>query len=471
MSLSPTNNMTDRKRRRGVSLAALGLAAVTLWLPAAPAALATDLDSLQSSTEADDNSFLRIGMSKTAVIKLPAAVRDVVVGQPAVVDVTVRNKTTAYLFGNTPGQTNVFFFDAEGREVLHLDLEVALDGKAVKKLIDRTIPGNSIQVDTAGSSVVLKGTVANASESKMAEELTAKIVGGEANIVNAMRIAEGDQVMLKVKVVEIKRDILKELGVDLSAAFSVSNFGMAIATGNPMSGSFFGANAIYRGDDVTIEGTLRAMETDGVVRILAEPNLTAVSGAAAKFHAGGEYPYTVCDAVSTNGSRYCSVYFKPYGVSLDFTPTVLSENRISLQIRTEISELGTPAASGEPTIDTRQAQTVVEIPSGGAMMLAGLIKDVTHQDLKGTPGLQRVPVLGALFRSRAYQSNQSELAVIVSPYIVNAVHESDLATPADGFNPATDRQAVLFGKLNRTYGTPGKHPNGVYHGNVGYIIE
>jgi pilus assembly protein CpaC len=386
-----------------------------------------------------------------------------------VVDVVIRNKTTAYLFGRTPQQTNVFFFDANGQEILQLDLEVTLDGKAIKKLIDRAIPGNKIRVDTTMGNVVLAGTAANAEEAKMATDLAAQAVGGEQNVVNAMTLAGGDQVMLKVKVVEIKRDILKELGIDLNAAFAISNFAAGFATGNPISGSFVQSGLSFSGDDFSVDAVVRAMEQDGVVKTLAEPTLTAVSGAPAKFHAGGEYPYTVCQ--TTNAIRDCTVYFKPYGVSLDFTPTVLSEGRISLNISSEVSELGSAAASGEPTIDTRRTQTTVEIPSGGAMMLSGLIKDVSRQQLSGTPGLMKLPVLGTLFRSRSYQRNQSELAVIVTPYIVNPVHESDLATPADGFNSATDRQAILFGRLNKTYGTPGKHPNGVYHGKVGYIIE
>ena len=474
MLLNLANSPLATLRVPGVSTAALALSFALTSLPVIttlPAA-ASDLDFTQTgTTQPDDGSFLRIGLGKSAVLKLPATAKDVIVGDPNVVDVVIRNKNTAYLFGRSPAQTNLFFFDANGQEILHLDLEVTLDGKGLKKLIDRTIPGNNITVDTTGMSVVLRGTVNSAVESKMAEELAAKIVGGEANIVNAMKIAEGDQVMLKVKVVEIKRDILKELGVDLNAAFSVNNFGLALATSNPVASSFLGASGSYSGSNLNVDAVLTAMETDGVVRTLAEPNLTAVSGAAAKFHAGGEYPYTVCDYSTSSNGRYCSVYFKPYGVSLDFTPTVLSENRISLQIKTEISELGSVAASGEPSLDTRQAQTVVEIPSGGAMMLAGLIKDVSTQELKGTPGLQKLPILGSLFRSRAYQHNQSELAVIVTPYIVNPVHESDLATPADRFNDPTDRQSLLFGRLNKTYGTPGKHPNGVYHGKVGYIIE
>lgn len=358
MSLSLLAYPTQAKRTACNSLAALAISAALAALPLVgptSTARASDLDYSSGVTEQDDANFLRIGLYKSAVIKLPAAAADVIVGNPAVVDVVVRNKNTAYLFGNSPAQTNVFFFDANGQEILHLDLEVTLDGKGAKKLIDRTIPGNSIQVDTTVGNIVLKGTAANAQEAKLAEDLAGKAVGDPTKVLNAMSIAGGDQVMLKVKVVEIKRDILKELGIDLNAAFQVSNFWTGFATDNPITDKFFQFGASYSGKNAGFDAVVRAMEQEGVVKTLAEPTLTAVSGAAAKFHAGGEYPYTVCETTGTTvATRACTVYFKPYGVSLDFTPTVLSENRISININSEVSELAGTASSGEPTIDTRK---------------------------------------------------------------------------------------------------------------------
>lgn len=439
-------------------------------------AAATDLDFTQTvGGQQDDANFLRIGTGKTAVIKLPAAVKDVIVGDPAVVDVVIRNRNTAYLFAREASQTNVFFFDANGQQILGLDLEVAVDSKAFKKLIDRTLPGNSIQVDTMGKNIVLKGTAANAQDAKMAEDLVQKSTTKlqcDCQVVNAIKIADGDQVMLKVKVVELKRSLLKQLGVNLAAQFSVGAFNFNMASVpmpiNQDYNGLLGGHLSNGGTGVDVE--LRALEQNGLATTLAEPTLTAVSGASARFHAGGEYPYTVCNA-QNNGLQECTVDFKPYGVSLNFQPTVLTEGRIKLNIRTEVSELAHVVKGIAPAIDTRNAETSVEVPSGGSMMLAGLIKDVTTQDLDGTPGLSKLPVLGALFRSRAYQKNESELVVIVTPYIVNPTSERNLATPLDGFNPPTDRQQILFGRLNKVYGTPGQHPNGVYHGQVGYIIE
>ena len=477
MNLSRFLTSLSAKRRPATSFARLSIAAAlaaTGSLPQMSAtAQATDLDYTQSiGGQQDDGNFLRIAIGKSAVIKLPAAAKDVIVGDPTVVDVVLRNRNTAYFFARQPAQTNVFFFDANGNQILNLDLEVSVDSKAVKKLIDRTIPGNAIVVDSTGKNIVLKGTVANGQDSKLAEDLVEQSLNGQCDckVVNAMKIAEGDQVMLKVRVVELKRSLLKDFGIRTSTNISVGNFGFNFKTGGRgYSGNGNYSNAGGGGaDSFSTNISLDALESEGLASTLAEPTLTAVSGSPARFHAGGEFPYRICtrDHYRTD----CEVQFKAYGVSLDFTPTVLTEGRINLAIRTEVSELG-QVLDGVPSIDTRNAQTAVEIPSGGSMMLAGLIKDVSAQDLAGTPGLRKLPILGALFNSRSYQRNQTEMVVIVTPYIVNPTSEAELATPTDGLNAPTDRQGILFGRLNKVYGTPGKHPNGVYHGKVGYIIE
>lgn len=474
MILSRFPSSHSYKGRLGAALTAVSIATLAGTYPATLPAAASDLDYTQSTGgQQDDGNFLRIGIGKSAVIKLPAAAKDVIVGDPTVVDVVLRNRNTAYFFARQPAQTNVFFFDAAGNQILNLDLEVSVDSKAIKKLIDRTLPGNAVVVDSTGKSIVLKGTVANAEESKLIEDLVERSINGpqcDCQVVNAMKIAEGDQVMLKVRVVELKRSLLKDFGIRTSTNISVGNFGFNFKTG----GNGWAGNSNFNnaggggGDGFSTKVSLDALESEGLATTLAEPTLTAVSGTAARFHAGGEFPYRVCTR-SDDGTD-CEIQFKPYGVSLDFTPTVLTEGRINLAIRTEVSELG-QVLDGVPSIDTRNAQTAVEIPSGGSMMLAGLIKDVSAQDLAGTPGLRKLPVLGALFNSRSYQRNQTEMVVIVTPYIVNPTSEAELATPTDGFNPPTDRQGILFGRLNKVYGTPGKHPNGVYHGKVGYIIE
>ncbi len=234
----------------------------------------------------------------------------------------------------------------------------------------------------------------------------------------------------------------------------------------------------------SVQATLRAMESAGVVRTLAEPNLTAISGESATFISGGEFPIptgVTCQTTASGGLGQCvqTVSFKKFGISLNFTPVVLTEGRISLRVMTEVSEVSTENAlqggSGGttiPSIKTRRAETTLEIPSGGAMAMAGLIQEQTKQAINGLPGLSQVPVLGTLFRSRDYVNNQTELMVLVTPYVVRAVAQKDLSRPDDGFAAASDPQADLLGSVNRIYGVPGRVEKARnYRGTYGFITD
>jgi pilus assembly protein CpaC len=448
-------------------------------VPGAYYAAASDLDIVDGVAEQgiaeNDSNFLRIGVNKSVVVRLPGDAQDLVVGDPAVVDAVIRSKNTAYLFARTVGQTNLFFFDKNGRQLLNLEIEVAVDVTALQNILKRTIPGTKIKADTINGSVVLSGTAPNAAEAalavQIADEFITKGVTGVASsrTINNVKILGEDQVMLKVRIVEVQRNVLKQFGVDLQAMVQFGNLAIGLQSLSPLGtggSNFLGGN--YTSGSNFAEGIIRAMESDGVLKTLAEPNLTAVSGKAAKFHAGGEVPVQTC--TGAGASQTCSVEYRDFGVSLSFTPVVLSEGRINLTINTDVSDLGTEL-NGNPTFDSRSAETVIELPSGGSMMLAGLIKDTTRQSIEGIPGLKKLPVLGALFRSRDFTQNQTELVVIVTPYLVGSVAERQLATPADHFNNPTDRQTILLGRLNKIYGTPGNNPDGVYHGNVGFIVE
>jgi pilus assembly protein CpaC len=448
-----------------LALAVPALAAAGL----ASSALATDFNYSQPGA-GEQGHFVRIGLNKSVVIKLPAEARDVIVGNPAIVDAVVRTKNTAYLFAKATGQTNIFFFDDKGKQIMNIDLEVALDMTALQKLISRTIPNSKITVDTVNGSVVLGGTADNAVDAKLATDLAARFTSDPNLVVDAMKISGGDQVMLKVRVVEIQRDVLKQLGINIDKlAFDVGKFAFDMSTMNPISAAYGKATASFNSGSLDISSSIQAMESDGVLHTLAEPTLTAVSGQVANFHAGGQFPYVSGVSCDNNGNNCVNtITYKDFGVKLGFTPEVLSEGRISLKINTSVSELSDTTTGA---LNTRSADTTIELPSGGSMMLAGLIKDVTDQQIRGTPGLKNLPVLGALFRSRSYATNQTELVVIVTPYIVHPVSEKELKTPGERFNPASDRQAILFGRLNQIYGAPGRKPEGVYHGNIGFIIE
>jgi pilus assembly protein CpaC len=422
--------------------------------------------------------LVRIGLNKSIVIKLPGEARDVLVGNPEIVDAVVRTKNTAYLFARAIGQTNIFFFDVNGQQILSLDLEVSQDTVALQKLVQRAIPTSHIRVDTIGDNVILSGTANTPADAKLAFDLAAKFTGGPAKVVTTINVLGKEQVMLKVRIAEVQRNVLKQLGINTTALFSVGSLAFDLRSINPLASPLIsplgGYNVDYVSGDSQASAIIRAMERDGLLRTLAEPTLTAISGETANFLAGGEFPVPVA---KDNNSSIPSIEYKKFGVGLGFTPLVLSQGRISLKISTEVSDISNDlsVSLGEdisiPSLNVRRAETTVELPSGGSISMAGLIKDTSRTDFTGTPGLKDLPILGALFRSRDFQQNQSELVVIVTPYVVNPVQEQDLSLPTEGLVLATDRQGYLFGRLNRTYGKPGREPRGVYHGNVGYIVE
>jgi pilus assembly protein CpaC len=445
-------------------------------------AIAADSDaSTTEQVQSDDARLVRLGVNKSAVIKLPGDAHDVVVGNSDIVDAVLRKKDTIYLFARAVGQTNIFVFDREGQQVLAVDFEVTLDTMPLKKLLQRNIPGNQIKLDTVNSNVVLSGKARNAEEARLAVDLAQQFAsasgafGGSRSqtVINAMTIMGDNQVMLRVKVVEIQRDVVKQLGVDLQAALSVGEIAFNLATINPFANSLLspgsGAAATDNIGSKRFDTIVRAMESDGLSRTLAEPNLTAVSGQPATFYAGGEFGYKSCEAVSA-GLVQCEVQFKPFGVKLDFTPTVLNENRINLKISTEVSEIGA-VTDGIPSLNTRNATTTLDMASGNSMMIAGLIRENTRQNLSGTPGLKKLPILGTLFRSRDFISNETELVVIVTPYLVRPVAANKIEFPDKNFVPASEKEAVFMGKMHKVYDRSGKTPSGHYTGSIGHIVE
>jgi pilus assembly protein CpaC len=453
------------------------LALVSPWPDSQPASAGD-----YGASAAGGSRLVRIGLNKSIVIKLPGEARDVLVGNPDVVDAVVRTKNTAYLFARAIGQTNIFFFDENGQQILSLDLEVAQDTIALQKLIQRTIPGTRIKVDTIGDNVVLSGTANTPAEAKLAFDLAAKFAGqdGDKKVMTTINVLGKEQVMLKVRIAEVQRNVLKQLGINTTALFSVGNLAFNLSNINPFSNPLISPGTFYQGTYVSGDDQanviLRAMERDGLLRTLAEPTLTAISGETANFLAGGEFPIPVAQDNNT-----VTIQFKKFGVGLGFTPLVMSEGRISLKISTEVSDISndfavtlgraTDAQTVVPSLNVRRAETTVELPSGGSISMAGLIKDTARSEITGTPGLKDLPILGALFRSRDFQQNQSELVVIVTPYVVNPVNEQELASPTEGLGLATEKQTILFGRLNRVYGKPGRRPTGVYHGNIGYIVD
>jgi pilus assembly protein CpaC len=433
--------------------------------------------------------FLSLGVGKSVIIDLSREVKDVLVADPKIANAVVRSSQRAYIIGAAVGQTNVVFFDADGKQVASYDIAVKRDLNGVRAALRQTLPNAGIQIEGVGEGVMLTGSVSSPIEAQQAGDLAARLVGGGDKVVNSIAVRGRDQVMLKVNVSEVRRDIIKQMGVDLSASM---NYGTAVvnfnnsnpftALGRPLvADNGLGVSALSKGLP-SVTATMRAMESAGVVRTLAEPNLTAISGESATFIAGGEFPVPAgysCDPVT----HVCTtqISFKKFGISLNFTPVVLSEGRISLRVMTEVSELSNDnaitlnQAGGSltvPSIKTRRAETTLEIPSGGSMAMAGLIQEQTKQAINGLPGLDSLPILGALFRSQDFVNNQTELMVLVTPYVVRAVAQKELSRPDDGFASASDSQSTLIAQINRVYGlgsrvelVPG------YPAHFGFIID
>ncbi|HEY0236199.1 MAG TPA: type II and III secretion system protein family protein [Afipia sp.] len=432
---------------------------------------------------------LALGIGKSVVVDLPRDVKDVLVADPKIANAVVRSAQRAYIIGASVGQTNIVFFDSEGQQIAAYDIAVTRDLNGIRAAIRATMPQSEIQIEGLGDGVVLSGTASNQAEAQQAVEFAARLTGGIDHVVNSITVRGRDQVMLKVTVAEVQRSIIKQLGVDLSANL---NYGTAVVnfnnanpftalgktlTPNSAVGSFGSTNGVP-----SVTATLRAMESAGVIRTLAEPNLTAISGEAATFVSGGEFPIptgVTCQSAAGGSTGPCSpsIAFKKFGISLNFTPVVLTEGRISLRVMTEVSEVSNDnsvSISGLtiPSIRTRRAETTLEIPSGGSMAMAGLIQEQTKQAINGLPGLSQVPVLGTLFRSRDFINNQTELMVLVTPYVVRAVAQKDLSRPDDGFADASDPQAVLLGSLTRLYGVPKRgNTDQTYRGKYGFITD
>lgn len=430
--------------------------------------------------------FLPLGIGKSVVVELPRDIKDVLVANPAIANAVVRSARRAYLIGVAVGQTNVFFFDADGHQIAGFDIAVKRDLNGLRDALRQALPDSDVKVESVADGIMLSGSVSSPAESQQVVDIATRLVGDINKVVNGLTIRGRDQVMLKVTVAEVQRSLMKQLGINLSGSAGYGTTVLNFNTDNPFSANGQPlSNTSVGGTFKSITATLQAMERAGVLRTLAEPTLTAISGEHATFMAGGEFPilggYT-CQTV-TSGTASCQpeIIFKQFGVGLNFTPVVLSGGRISMKVMSEVSEVTSenelviPQQTGSiviPGIKTRRAETTVEIPSGGALAMAGMIQHQTNQQINGLPGLMQLPVLGALFKSRDYINNSTELMVIVTPYIVHPVRQKDLSLPDDGFADASDPATVLIGHLNRIYGVTGQpEPRGAYRGSYGFILD
>ncbi|WP_148233694.1 type II and III secretion system protein family protein [Aurantimonas manganoxydans] len=507
------------------------------------APLATTLPAQAEQTVVNvrqGSQSINLGLNKTKVIVLEADAHDILVANPAVADAVTRDARRIYIFGKQIGQTNIVVFDRQNRQIASIDLKIERDINGLEATIRKYVPSSVVQVEMLNDNVVLNGTVQTPQDAAKVERLARLFVtGGEgttgqyiqqatasggagggdgdvgfaqedrrqSQIVNLLQIQGEDQVTLKVTVAEVQRSVVKQLGINSTAGKGVT-YGQTdspFALGKALSSSMLASAGSIGGFDITAQ--LNAMEQAGVMRTLAEPSLTAISGEKASFKVGGEF--TVPDAQSydpgtparrefqgydgSGQAIYDTIPAEPptrsidktrveYGIGLDFTPVVLSPGRISLKIRTAVSEPtfempfnisgGKDGGVGTVGIRKRLADTTVELPSGGSLVIAGLVRDEVRQVMSGFPGLSKIPVLGTLFRSRDFQRYETELVIIVTPYLVRPVPRQALARPDDGFALSSDGAANFLGRVNRVYGhMETKLPPGRYHGVVGFIYK
>ncbi len=459
---------------------------------------------------------IKIGWNKSMVIDLPANAHDILVANPRVADAITRTSRRLYVFAKEVGETNIFVFDAAGRQIVSLDLSIERDIVGVEAHIRKYVPGSNVKVEMINDNVILTGTVPTPQAATRVVELARVFVtGGEAttnqfddpastsssqgttivfdsneerqssSIVNLLQIEGEDQVYLKVTIAEIQRTIVKQLGINLSAAGAFGNITTSALTDYTnvfnKNISRTGLGAKWTNGTESFDALINAMDQAGVIRTLAEPTLTAISGETASFKVGGEFHISDGKEEEDGAITYKSKEVE-YGVGLTFTPTVLSPGRISLKIKTEISEptsegtynipRGSQPGAPHVSIRRREADTTVELPSGGSMVIAGLVRDDVRQSISGFPGLRKIPILGALFGSREFERYETELVIIVTPYLVRPVARQKLARPDDNFTPPSDSAGIFLGRVNRIYGTVNKRlPAGRYHGKIGFIFN
>ncbi len=481
-------------RTRSIALALFALLAA----PLASAPAIAQVNDGVTTAEASGPLARRInmGVGKSIIVELPRDAAEIFVADPKVANAIVRTARKLYIIAMGNGQTSVFAMDSQGRQIAAIDITIGRDITELSRIIRTALPKSDIVPRTVNDTIILTGEADSAGEAQMAVDIAKGFVAkssssgggaiGEGSVINSIVLRGRDQVMLKVTIAEVQRSVLKQLGV--TNAISRGSWGtwtmqnplplnlQNLTQGKLLAGAFDAMTAT--GSTVKgLSAQIQAYERNGVARILAEPTVTAVSGESAKFMAGGELPVPSGESCVAGGVCTVGVSFKPYGVSLNFTPVVLSEGRILLRVATEVTEVDpttvvTFNTSSVPSFRTRKNETSVEMPSGGSIVSAGLIQTSSRSMINGLPGLMNLPILGTLFRSRDYQRQETELMIVITPYIAKPTKPNEIARPTDGFADPTDPQAVLLGRVNRLYSTT-SNPQVMrnFNGRVGFITD
>lgn len=473
-------------------VAVTGLAVTALTGPAATVAQASESIIKISRAGPGVSKRVKLGLNKAIVVDLPTDAHDILVADPSMADAVTRTSRRIYLFGKTVGQTNIFVFGPNGEEIVAIELEIERDVAGLEGYLERFIPDSDITVEIISDNIVLTGYVRTPQDAAQAARLaeiflaggeattrniTATSEGGDAaifaearqksKIVNMLKIDGEDQVTLKVTIAEVSRQVLKQLGFNSTVGNGPNQLTSSTVPFLQVPGLSQAAQLAGSINGVNVAANINALERAGVIRTLAEPSLTAISGEIATFNVGGEFN------VETERGEEGTIFEKiEYGIKLEFLPVVLSPGRISLRVVTEVSEPTFEGQSPLPSIQRRQASTSVELPSGGSMVLAGLVRDTYRQQIAGMPGVSKLPVIGTLFRSKEFMRNETELVIIATPYLVKPVARNALARPDDNFNPSSDGAGFFLGRVNRAFGRMETDlPPGRYHGVVGFIYK
>ena len=458
-------------------------------------------------------------VGKSIIVDLPEDASELFIGRPEVATAVVRTPRRIYVMAIARGPTTIFALDKTGKQIATLEINViGRDIGELSGILKTVMPENDIRVQAVDDTIILTGTVASAVDAQRAYDIASAFTGYTAvgsgggasstgggssvsfsgtpvivngSIINSLVIRGQDQVTLKVQLVEVKRTVLKQLGISLTGdnaaggglSGSVGNYGLPTAGNTVNVGPYAYTNGLntalnWVGQKNSLSATLQALERNGVAHVLAEPNVTAVSGESAKLTAGGTIPLSTSSTIDPTTHVCTATYTQTaYGVTLAVTPTVLSEGRISLHIDTEVNEPDPTYAVNNGCTNTvgfrsRTNVTTVELPSGGSIVTAGLIQQASQQAISGTPGLMNLPILGALFRSRDYQRQESELMIVVTPSLAKTLRPDQISKPDDGFTDPSDPQSWLLGRMNLIYASPGNPALArSSFGHVGFIND
>lgn len=414
-----------------------------------------------------------LAVNKSRILTASRPFTDLSVGSSEIADVVALSRTEFYIVGKKIGSTNVIVGDKNGVISVY-EVSVGHDVDALKRKIYEIEPGDTIEVRTANDSIVLSGTVADASRAASIAALAERYAPGHVN--NMLTVSGSQQVMLEVKFAEIQRNSLKDIGTNLSLddldvdALPGGEFGGLTLDGvNPLN-YFAGGVTLVENGDFSLSAVFDVLEQKGLVRTLAEPNMVALSGDTANFLAGGEFPIPVAQSATENGGSAITVEFKEFGVGLAFTPTVVSKDSINLELAAEVSSID-PAASitlgsiSIPGLKVRRTNTTVELRDGQSFAIAGLIQDELTDQVREIPGLASLPIIGALARSSDFRRRQTELVVLITAHLVQPVQRKQLATPTDQILPPTEFDFFLFGQTEATKRTGAAGVDGTY----GYV--